>query len=53
VEIEILSHEEEAFRKVRPHIRPEFISGKIEEDAVGVIQVVALKPVGQEHVSLF
>jgi SAM-dependent methyltransferase len=46
VEIEILSREEDAFRKVQPHIRPEFISGNIEEDAVGVIQVVALKPAG-------
>jgi hypothetical protein len=46
VEIEVLSREEDAFRKVRPHLRPEFISGKIEEDAVGVIQVVALKPAG-------
>jgi hypothetical protein len=44
VEIEILSREEEAFRKVRPHLRPEFISGNMEEDAVSTIQVVALKP---------
>ncbi|HJQ15186.1 MAG TPA: hypothetical protein VJ830_10605 [Anaerolineales bacterium] len=44
VEIEILSREEEAFRKVQPHIRPEFISGSIEEDAVGLIQVVASEP---------
>jgi SAM-dependent methyltransferase len=44
VEIEILSHEEAAFRKVRPHLRPEFVSGNMEEDAVGLIQVVASKP---------
>jgi hypothetical protein len=44
VEIEILSREDEAFRKIQPHLRPEFISGNIDEDAVGTIQVVALKP---------
>ena len=45
VEIDFLTREEEAFRKLLPHIRPEFVSGNIEDDAVGVIQVVALKPV--------
>lgn len=44
VEIEVLSREEEAFRKALPRIRPEFLSGNLEEDAVGVIQVVALRP---------
>ena len=44
VEIEILSREDEAFRKIQPHLRPEFISGNLDEDAVGTIQVVALKP---------
>jgi hypothetical protein len=44
VEIEILSREEAAFRKVLPHLRPEFVSGNLEEDAVGTIQVVAAKP---------
>jgi SAM-dependent methyltransferase len=44
VEIEVLSREEADFRKVMPHLRPEFVSGDIEEDAVGVIQVVASKP---------
>jgi hypothetical protein len=44
VEIEILSREEAAFRKVLPHLRPEFVSGNLEEDAVGTIQVVASKP---------
>ena len=44
VEIEILSREEEAFRKVLPHLRPEFVSGNIDEDAVGTIQIAALKP---------
>ena len=44
VEIEILTREEDAFRKVLPHLRPEFVSGSMEEDAVGTIQVVASKP---------
>ena len=44
VEIEVLSVEEEAFRKVMPRLRPEFVSGDIKEDAVGVIQVIALRP---------
>jgi len=44
VEIKVLTREEESFRKLLPRIRPEFVSGKIEEDAVGVILVVASKP---------
>ena len=44
VEIEILSREEEAFRKVLPRLRPEFVSGNMDEDAVGLIQVVASEP---------
>jgi SAM-dependent methyltransferase len=44
VEIEVLSMEEEAFRKVMPRLRPEFVSGDIREDAVSVVQIVALKP---------
>ena len=44
VEIEILTREEEAFRKVMPRVRPEFISGSMDEDAVGVIRVIASKP---------
>jgi hypothetical protein len=44
VQIEVLSREEEAFRKVRARLRPEFVSGNIEEDAVGVIQVVVFRP---------
>jgi SAM-dependent methyltransferase len=44
VEIEVLSREEDAFRRVMPHLRPEFISGDMQEDSVGVIQVVASKP---------
>jgi hypothetical protein len=44
VEIEILSHEPEAFRKLAPHIRPEFISGNPSEDAVTLIRVITSKP---------
>jgi hypothetical protein len=44
VEIKVLTREDEAFHKLLPRIRPEFVSGKIEEDAVGVILVMASKP---------
>jgi hypothetical protein len=44
VEIEVLDREEEAFRKLMPHIRPEFLSGNPNEDAVTLIRVVASKP---------
>jgi hypothetical protein len=44
VEIHVLTREDEAFRKLRPRIRPEFVSGNMDEDAVGLIQVVASKP---------
>lgn len=44
VNIEVTSREVEAFRKVMPYIRPEFVSGNLEEDAVTLIRVVASKP---------
>ncbi|RPI95742.1 MAG: methyltransferase domain-containing protein [Chloroflexi bacterium] len=44
VEIEVLAHEREAFRKVAPYIRPEFVSGDLEEDAVTLIRVIASQP---------
>jgi hypothetical protein len=44
IEMEILSSEEEAFRKIQPHILPEFVSGNMEEDAAGTIRVIASKP---------
>jgi SAM-dependent methyltransferase len=44
VEIKILTREEEAFRKLLPRIRPEFVSGRMEDDAVGVVLVIASKP---------
>ena len=44
VEIEVLAREEEKFLQLKPHIRPEFISGRIEDDAVTLIRVIASKP---------
>jgi hypothetical protein len=44
VEIKVLTREEETFRKLLPRIRPEFVSGRMDEDAVGVILVIASKP---------
>jgi hypothetical protein len=44
VQIEILSHEEEKFRRLQPYIQPEFISGDLEEDAAGTIRVVVSDP---------
>ena len=46
VEIEILAREEAAFRKLISHIRPEFMSGNIDEDAVTLIRVIASRPLG-------
>jgi hypothetical protein len=46
VEVEILSREREAFRKLMPYVRPEFVSGNLEEDAVALIRVIASKPLG-------
>lgn len=43
VTIDVLAREEEAFRKVLPHIRPEFISGNMAEDSVSLIRVIASK----------
>ena len=44
VGIEALTREEEEFRKLLPRIHPEFVSGNIDEDAVGVILLIASKP---------
>ena len=44
VEIEVLERDEAAFRRLQPRIRPEFISGKIEDDAVTLIRVIASAP---------
>ena len=44
VEIEVLAREEEAFHKLRSHIRPEFLSGRPDEDAVTLIRLIASEP---------
>jgi len=44
VQIEILTYEEETFRKLRPYIQPEFISGNMKEDAAATVHVVASEP---------
>lgn len=44
VEIEVLAREPEAFQKVKPYLRPEFVSGDPGQDAVTLIQVIASKP---------
>lgn len=44
VEIEVLGRDEEAFRRVRSHIRPEFLSGRAEIDSVTLIRVIASQP---------
>jgi SAM-dependent methyltransferase len=41
VEIEILTREDDAFRKLQPHIKPEFVSGNMDEDAAATIRVIA------------
>lgn len=44
VEVEILDRDDEAFRKLSPYIRPEFISGNPDEDTVTLIRVIVSKP---------
>lgn len=44
VDIEILERKEAEFEKARPRIRPEFISGNIQDDSVTLIRVLASKP---------
>lgn len=44
VDIAILTSEEQAFRALRPHIRSEFISGTMQEDAAATIRVIVSKP---------
>ncbi len=44
VEIKILSRDEEAFHRIAPFVRPEFISPNPEENAVTLICVIATAP---------
>jgi hypothetical protein len=50
VAIDVLARDEAAFHKLVSHIRPEFVSGKLEEDAVTLIRVIATQPL--KNVSL-
>lgn len=43
VEIEVLTHEYEAFHKLSLRIRPEFVSGNLEQDAAATMRVFAAK----------
>jgi len=45
VEIQILARADEEFRKLKPRIRPEFISGDMQEDAAATIRVIASMPI--------
>jgi SAM-dependent methyltransferase len=44
LEIQILERSEAAFQKARPRIRPEFLSGNMQEDSVALILVIASRP---------
>lgn len=44
VEIQVLERDAAAFEKARPRIRPEFMSGNLQEDAVTLILVAASQP---------
>ncbi len=41
VEIDVLERYEHAFQRAKPRIRPEFLSGNLEDDSVALIQIVA------------
>jgi len=41
VEVTVLARDEAAFLKARPWVRPEFVSGDMQEDAVTLIRVIA------------
>lgn len=45
VEMTVLQRGEAEFQKARPRIRPEFISGKLEDDSVTLIRVIASNPI--------
>lgn len=44
VEIEILARETEAFQRIQPFIRPEFLSANVQENDVSLIRVIAADP---------
>lgn len=44
VDIKILERDEIGFGRIRPHLRPEFVSGNNEEDSVTLVQIAARQP---------
>ena len=44
VEIRVLQRDEAAFEKVRPRLRPEFVSGSLAEDSVTLVLIIASEP---------
>jgi hypothetical protein len=44
VEIQTLKKDEAAFEKARARLRPEFVSGNLEEDSVTLVLIVAVNP---------
>jgi len=44
VDVAILQRDQSAFERIRPHVRPEFISGDVAEDAVTLIRITARSP---------
>jgi len=44
VEIEILAREPESFQRIKPHIRPEFLSINTDENDISLIRVIATNP---------
>lgn len=49
VEMEVLAREPDAFHRLTPHIRPEFVSGNPDEDAVTLIRVIASEPLRNSY----
>jgi len=43
VEIAVLERDEAAFRRIKPHVRPQFVSGNAAEDCVTLIRITARK----------
>ncbi len=44
VEIQTLKRDETAFEKARPRLRPEFVSGDMQEDSVTLVLIIATDP---------
>ena len=47
VDIEVLARDEAAFERVRGRVRPEFLSGNLQDDSVMLIRVLAGRPRAQ------